>query len=131
VTLLYLQLGDVAAARAIADELAVALRSPSAMLFMPQTAYWSAAQAFHALDDLARTDEMLERANSIVADQASAVSDVDDRSAYLDLGVNREIKAAHERKQWPALTSMEGRARSATRRRKRAGPHSEEAAPVD
>jgi tetratricopeptide (TPR) repeat protein len=131
VALLYLQSGDVPAARAVADELAVALRSPSAMLFIPQTAYWSAAQAFHALDDLGRADEMLERAISIVADQASAINDVSDRSAYLDLAVNREIKAAGERNQWPALISMKGGARSAAKRRKRPGPQSEEAAPVD
>jgi tetratricopeptide (TPR) repeat protein len=119
VALLYVQLGDVAAARAVAQELDVALRSASTMLFMPQTAYWSAAQVFHALVDRRRADEMLDKARSIVADQASAVADSGERGAYLELHVNREIEAAYDRKEWPSVGATTGDGKSVVKRRAR------------
>lgn len=102
VALLHVRMGDLAAARAVADELAVALQAASPMLFMPQTAYWSAAQAFHALGDKRTAQQMLKKASDVVAEQAAAIGNAAERSAFMSLRVNQEIEAAYERKKWPA-----------------------------
>jgi len=80
------------------------------MLFMPQAAYWCSAQVFHALGDGRRAGEFLRQAATIVADQASNIPQDSERAAYLDLRVNRDIRAAHEEKRWPALAPRPRRA---------------------
>ncbi len=99
----YLLAGDRASAAALADELFAALESATAMVFLPQIAYWTAAQVFRALGDRKRAAAMLARAQEAVARQSAAIGGASERKSFEALPVNHEIEAAAKRKVWPAL----------------------------
>jgi tetratricopeptide (TPR) repeat protein len=105
-TLAYLILGDKDTVRRLSDELCSALQAVSLDIFMPEFAFWVAAQAFRAGGQTDRSRGMLEKAHEIVLKQASAITQARNRQNYLELGVNHDIEAAYEHDTWPTLRSI-------------------------
>jgi tetratricopeptide (TPR) repeat protein len=104
--LVSLMAGDAPKARALMDEFSESLATASPAIFMPQFAFWVGARAYKELDELERARAMLARAHAIVIEQAEAIANQDDRARYMDLAVNREVTAAIERNEWPAVRRM-------------------------
>jgi predicted ATPase len=98
----YVLAGKNDAAKPLLDELATTLDAPSEVVFMPQFAYWVAAQAYRALGERKRTQALLEKAHEVLTEHGSAISDPREREAFFALSVNREIEDAIKRKRWPA-----------------------------
>jgi hypothetical protein len=101
--------GDMKSARALSDELAPSLEAMSPTIFMPQFAYFAAAQAFRGLGERDRAQATLKKAHAIVMEQAAAIAGPVERAAYLSLDVNREIDAAIKRKDWLTDSQRAGR----------------------
>jgi DNA-binding SARP family transcriptional activator len=111
--------GATDSARALGDELATALHELSPAIFMPQFAYFAAAQAFRALGERARASDALKMAYAIVDEQAAAIAGTSERAAFLALSVNSEIAAAFKRKAWPARPTIATTARPSKSGRQR------------
>lgn len=87
-------------AKKLLDELTATPDATSSMVFMPQYAYWVAAQAYRALGERKRTKMMLNRAHDVVTEQAAAITSAADRRSFLALEVNVQIESAFKKKQW-------------------------------
>jgi len=111
--------GDVDAARPLADEMWPVFESTSSAVFMPQFAYWMAAQVYRGLGDLERGAAMLHRANETVKQQASLIRSSAERERFLALDAHREIAGAVEHDRWPTIGA--GRADSTPQRSRRSG----------
>jgi hypothetical protein len=96
-----LSAGDLNAVRELNAELSESLSGESTTMFLPQFAHWIAARAFRVLGDEKATELALERAYSILHEQAALIEEAPERATYLSLAVNREIQSARADDRWP------------------------------
>lgn len=103
-SLSHLAAGDGGSARKIADEL-LADEASMRSAHRPQYGYWAAAQAYRAVGDTARSDELLRQAHCIVAETVAAIADPKARAAYLAQPFNQQIQEAASRDSWPSKSA--------------------------
>ena len=76
---------------------------PAGMTY-PQYMLWAAAQAYRASGEPARAGELLAQAHLTLFQKADAIPDPASRTTFLKMPFNRELLAAFERDQWPAIS---------------------------
>lgn len=112
--LAYVVAGDTAAAAAMADELWSALDGANIAVFMPQLAYWQAAQVYRALSDPKRAQATLRKAMDAVGLQAQAITNESLRETFLAFEPHRQIAAAAADKGWVSSGASARKPRRAT-----------------
>jgi DNA-binding SARP family transcriptional activator len=63
----------------------------------PQQVLWAAAQAYQAVGQVERAGELIAQAAAILDEKASAILDVESRTAFLNLPFNREVIKAYRK----------------------------------
>jgi tetratricopeptide (TPR) repeat protein len=99
--LAYLSAGRTDDARgAVEDALGA---TAAAFVPLPAQLYWVAAQVYHTAGDAAACDRALARAREEFRSRSEALPEERWRAAYAAIPTHREIVAAAERSEWPAL----------------------------
>lgn len=102
-TIAYLRAGNLKAARAtIGELLAIFAADPEHMTY-PQYILWTAAQTYQALREPEQAQQFLVQAHAALQAKAAAIPDPASRATFLQMLVNRELLAAHERGEWPRV----------------------------